>query len=497
MSLQSIQIERHALSGLLQNQDVIPEIEGFMSEKDFVAQPHATIYSVLISSYLKNEKIDKVILAQKIKNLGISWKDDIDIFSYLESITFTPLTKQATLQACQELVKLRCLRDVSHVCEEIKDHVEKSVNQPLDQTISEIDSIYGKRVNSFQSNDDPKPLFEGFYNEVEERGNNPVEESGLSTPYATFNLFYGGLRRKNLYVIAARAKAGKSTLVADMACEMSRIHNCPTIILDTEMSGEEVRYRSGAAKSEIPLWHLKTGNWRKNSDYIKKVREGGIKGLQEKYAKVYHMAVGNKSIEEVASICRRFYIKIVGRGNDCLIVYDYVKMVGNDERQRKEYQEMGDKIDFLKKLAEELDSPILTACQNNRDGVVGSRDASEISDDERSIGISDRITHFASGVWIFRRRTPEEIVLDTPESGTSKLIEVVCREQGRNAHGHQDLIRRTFPDGKTKYVKNFINFNITNFKVEERGSLSDSISRQNAQFLVADSQNPAAQEETL
>jgi hypothetical protein len=118
------------------------------------------------------------------------------------------------------------------------------------------------------------------------------------------------------------------------------------------MSREEVKYRSGAAKSDVPLWYLKTGNWRKNPDYVRKVREGTVKGLHSKYPKVYHMAVGNKRIEEVASICRRWYLRVVGRGNDCLIIYDYVKLVGNDERQRKEHQEMGDKVDFMKKLSE-------------------------------------------------------------------------------------------------------------------------------------------------
>lgn len=85
--------------------------------------------------------------------------------------------------------------------------------------------------------------------------------------------------------------------------------------------------------------------------------------------------------------------------------------------------------------------------------------------------------------------------MDTPESGTHKLIEVVVREQGRDAAGHQDLIRRTFPDGKVKYVKNFLNFEVRNFKVEERGSLLDTIQRQNAQFLVRDPNAPI--EETL
>ena len=90
--------------------------------------------------------------------------------------------------------------------------------------------------------------------------------------------------------------------------------------------------------------------------------------------------------------------------------------------------------------------------------------------------------------------------LDTPESGSHKLIEIVVREQGRDAAGHQDFILRRFPDGKQKYVKNFINFHIANFNVEERGSLRDTIARQNAQFLIEDNPNDrevATNRETL
>lgn len=495
MPLHSLQLEKHVIAGLIQHQDLIAEIEGFVSDRDFIAQPHATIFSCLVSSYVQKEKIDKVLLAQKIKNLGISFKDNINIFDYIDSISFAPVTSEATIQACKELVKYRVLRDLDGTLSEMKDKIGRATNDDLTSTISAIDAIYGQRMNTFEGEDEPKPLFEGFYDEVEERGNNPVEETGISTPYPEFNRLYGGFRRKNLYIFAARAKAGKSTFLAEMGCEISRIHDIPVLILDTEMSGEEVRFRSGAAKSDVPLWYLKTGNWRKNPDYVRKVREGAVKGLGSKYPKVYHLSVGNKSKEEVASICRRWRLRVAGRGKDCLFIYDYLKIVGNDENNRKEYQEMGDKVDFFKKLAEELDAPFATACQNNREGVVGGREASEIVDDERSIGLSDRITQFASGVWILRRRTPEEVLIDTPESGTHKLIEVVCREQGRDAAGHQDSIRRTFPDGKTKYVKNFINFEIRNFKVEERGSLVDTITRQNAQFLVVDPQEQ--QPETL
>jgi replicative DNA helicase len=492
MALYSIQIEKHVLGGLIQNPDVISDIDRFLTERDFVAEPHNVIFSCLRTAFLANEKIDRVLLAQKIKNLGIAFKDDINIFDYIDAISFTPITPDATFRACQELVKLRSLRDIEGTCDEMKIVVGKSINQPLDTTIAEIDALYGQQMNAFELQHEPTLLFEDIHELVEERGNNPVQEIGLATPYPEFNRLYGGLRNKNLYIVASRAKSGKTTWLDELCCEVSRIHQIPVLILDTEMASEEVKFRVSAAKANVGLWFLETGNWRRDEDMVQRVRTN-LSDISKNY-KVYHMSIGNKKVSEVSSICRRWYLKVVGRGNKCLICYDYIKMVDKLDKNQQEYQLMGEKVDALKKLSEELNCPIVTAVQSNRIGITNNRDSSEIIDDESTIGISDRITWYATYVGILRRKTPDEIALDTPESGTHKLIEAVARFQGRDAAGHQDYIRRRFPDGKTKFVKNYINFQIFNFRVEERGSLRDSIARQNSQFLVQDNTNEPVRE---
>jgi replicative DNA helicase len=495
MALYSFEIEKHLLGGLIQNPEVFTEIERFLNDKTFYSDLHGTIFSCFRSAFSNDEKIDKVLLAQKIKNLNIKFKGDIDIFSYIDAISFTQINAKATIEAAQELSKLHALRDLDSTCDKIKTEISKNVNQPLDKIVSQMDAIYGEKVSSFNKDGDFCLLGDGLLDLVEERGNNPVEEIGLSTPYPEFNRMYGGLRNKNLYIIAARAKSGKSTFLNDMVSEMSKFHKIPVLVLDTEMSTEETKFRMATAKSGVPLWYLETGNWRKNPTYVEKVRQS-LKNVKGEY-RVYHYHVGNKKIEEIASICRRWYLKFVGRGNKGLICFDYIKAIDKLTGNQQEYQLMGDKVDMLKKLAEELDIPIVSAVQTNRTGITTNKDSSEIIDDESTIGLSDRITWYATYVGILRRRTSDEIVLDTLESGTHKLIEAVSRWQGKDAAGHQDLIKRTFPDGKTRYIKNFVNIDIQNFKVSEKGSLKDCIARQNAQFKIRDDEKPDSQDETL
>jgi replicative DNA helicase len=492
--LYSLQIEKHSLAGLIRNPEVFADVDRFISDKDYYVDVHQTIFNCIKNIILSGEKIDKVLLAQKIKNLGISFKSDLNIFEYIDSVSFIPVSPEGTISAFRELAKLRVLRSLSENSEKIKSHLEKNINEPLEKTVAEIDAIYGKPIELLTNIEEECDLFAGLLDLAEERGNNPQTEIGFATPFPEYNRLYGGYRKGNLHIIASRAKSGKSTFLNHVASEMSKMHKMPVLYLDTEMSTEETQFRAIAAKTGVPLWYVETGNWRKNPEYVKKIR-GVLKDVNG--FKVHHRYVGNKSLDEIKSICRRWRLKYAGRDGNCMIVFDYIKAVEKLTGSQQEYQLMGDKVDALKQLAQELNCPIITAVQNNRSGITTGRTASEIQDDEASVGISDRITWYATTVHILRRRVEEEIVLDTRESGTHKLIELVARFQGRDAAGHQDLVRRRFPDGKIKFIKNFINIDIQNFNVEERGSLRNSIARQNAQFQVTDEDAEERASETL
>ena len=80
MPIYSLQVEKHALGGLIRHSEMIPEVDGWLTEHDFYNDVHSTIFSVLVNCNKNGEKIDKVLLGQKIKNLGVSFKDEINIF---------------------------------------------------------------------------------------------------------------------------------------------------------------------------------------------------------------------------------------------------------------------------------------------------------------------------------------------------------------------------------------------------------------------------------
>ncbi len=494
----SHQVEKHVLSGLLKHPSIFPDIDPFLSEKDFFQDVHSTVYSVVKQCLLNDEKPDKILIANKIKNLGISFKDEINIFDYIEDLYYTQITETAALEAAQELSKLRMCREIHHTLGEGQKYLEDNLNDSVDELIANSDKIYSERISSYTFGQEPVNVFDGLEEMVEDRGNNPLEESGLQTPYPEFNRMFGGLLPGNIYSIISRPGEGKTTWLNDICHKTSIKNNIMALFLDTEMSTEEIQFRMLASLSGVPLWYIQTGNWRRDPDMCEKIRNAWKDMENQRY---FHYPVGNMSIDEVCSVIRRWYYSKVGRGNPCILAYDYIKMTGeNVGKNWAEYQAIGEKIDKLKKISEEIEAPILTAMQQNRSGEHFNKRVSNITDDSSTAAQSDRLQWFASFVGIFRRKVPEEIALDTEEFGTHKLIALKTRFQGRDAAGHQDIMRRTIVETvagrevrSTKWTPNYINYDVDNFGVNEKGSLRHIVERDRERYDISD--NGAAGED--
>ena len=403
MELYSLQIERHVLGGLLKNPKFLYEIDRFIGESDFYQPTHGTIFSVTKNIILSGGNVDKVVISEKIKNLGISFKDDINIYDYIENLFFTQISTKGLVDSSKELLKLRIRRDLIENTDKIKDFVKSSGGDSIEEIISNVDKIHSEKIDSYSFADEPINLFDGVESLIEETGNNPQEETGFKTPYPEFNRLFGGLKPANIYAIVSRPAQGKTTWINDVAFKTSVINNCKVLVLDTEMSTKEMQFRMAASMSGVPMWYLETGKWRNEQGMVDKVRDSFKKIKNYNY---FHYHVGNKTIDEICSMIRRWYYSQVGRGEKCLVAYDYVKLTGEKVGYNcAEHQAIGDKIDKLKKISEEINCPIVTAMQMNRAGETHNRKGSDLVDDASAISLSDRLQWFASFVAIFRRKT--------------------------------------------------------------------------------------------
>ncbi len=280
------------------------------------------------------------------------------------------------------------------------------------------------------------------------------------------------LRRKEMLIMFARPKTGKSAFFMNIAENLSCEQNIPVLYIDTEMSVDEQQSRVLAKVSDVSEWHILNGSFVDNPDEKARV-EKAEKMLVN--APFYYMKASGYTIEQVIQACEQFVHEHVGyftttagrkRTKPCLIIYDWLKVPENSSSKReKEYQELGDITTKLNdRVAKALDVPILCGAQANR--MAASKDATANAADsaQQFLGDSDRILRFCTCLmwlrWV-KQEEAEKIAILPKENYFNQMIHVLDQRRGPK---HLEGIPLHFIGDRITYIeKDVVDFD----KVEE------------------------------
>jgi len=478
----SLELEQHLLTGLIKHPDKYGNIASFINENDFCADENAinkTIFYVLRQALENAEKIDEVLLAQRVDALNISFPNDIKISDYIHSLSLRKVSPDNIEKIAQELKKFTVRREIFEGAKKVADSMRKmSPSVSYNDIIETADNTFNERINFFDvGSNTPTNISDEMEEWIELRGNNPVTEFGLMSPYKRLNDLYGSLLRPgNITVIVARSGVGKTRFCMDFCTKVSAEYDVPILHFDNgEMSKEELIISQCSALSGVSANLLETGQWRQaGEETVNKVRS-----VWEKVKKIkfYYYNAGGMSVDNMIATLRRFYYSKIGRGNPLIFSFDYIKTTFENNSAKSEWQVVGEMVDkFKKTIQKEILSdggpviPMITSVQSNRQGIVNNRQPQDVRDDESIVSLSDRITQFCSHMFILRQKTLDETAAE-PNFGNHKLINVKSRHLGSDYMRAINPVR--MPDGSLR--KNAINLQMDGFSVEERGDMVDLV----------------------
>ena len=139
-----------------------------------------------------------------------------------------------------------------------------------------------------------------------------------------------------------------------------------------------------------------------------------------------HVNIAGMNFEDQLAVMRRWLFRtpkvgLNGKANPCVIIYDYVKLMGSDQISdaMRETQLMGFIATGLQNFAIRYNIPMLCFGQLNRDGL--SKESTDV------VAMSDRIGWFCSNLSIFKKKNVEEIQQDGINSGNYKLVPLIAR----------------------------------------------------------------------
>ena len=403
--------------------DAFVEADDLVTVNSFGISTHSIIYSCFkrVFSESRDTKLDFPLILATAHSMGFEGfntnKVEFDLLHNLSQIRVDLSNTRATAKKLRNLEITRSMRD------QLKEIDSKLCEVKGNESLSSILSIVENPVFDFsnlliQNEAGTSKLGQDLNEYVEYLLNNPKEIIGVSTGFTRFDAgIGGGLRRKTLNLIAARVKVGKSICGDNIAVHVCKNLKIPVLMLDSEMSKIDHWNRILANLSNIPISDIEHGRFSSKpilkSDFLKASRH------LESIPYYYHNVAG-LDFEEIIALMRRWTLKEVGQGNDCLIIFDYLKLMNEKGLDRMaEWQKIGFMSTALTNFAIKYDLPILAFTQTNRDGIT--KETADI------VSQSDRLTWFSANVSLFKTKTEEEIGNDGRENGNRKLLILMAR----------------------------------------------------------------------
>jgi len=425
--------ERAVLAGICRYGDTAYlDVADLVQESSFTVDSNKIIYQCLKRIMEREQKIsiDLAIIFSTAEELGLTHiltkKEETQ---HLRAILDFPVNHDNVRKFAAKIRKLEIARLLRQQLENAQD---KLLDITGTETIGNILGIAEDAIFDFSnlladSDNAPINIGHDLDSYIDQLINNPIDQVGIPTGFPAYDqAIGGGLRKSTVNVIAARPKTGKTLLSDNIGFYIANKLKIPVLNMDTEMTKEDHINRIMAMMTEIEINHIETGKFAESPSQNSKIQQAAI-SLKE--TPLYYKSIAGKPFEDQISIMRRWIVKEVGlktdgTANDCVIFYDYLKLMDSQgmNQDLKEYQVLGFMMTQLHNFATKYKIPIVAFIQLNRDGIT-----KESTDTASG---SDRIIWLCSNFSIFKRKTPEEIAEDGPNNGNRKLVPLISRHGG-------------------------------------------------------------------
>lgn len=426
--LEDLASERAVLAALCQyGLDAYLEVD-FIDSRTFTDPMNQLIFDCVYKSISENTQVELSSILSAANDLGLEDQlNNKEELGFVRSLFNFPIHKNNVGSYAAKIAKLKLARDLSQTLkacekelgnvtgeEDVMDIVAR-IEEPLLEATGDIYQSSSKKTET---------LGEGLDEYLDFVANNVSDFIGIPSGFPAYDAAIGGgFRRKCVDLIAARPKVGKSMFGDAVALHVASEENIPVLVLDTEMSKEDHYNRILANLSGVEINRIASGRFTENEIEKEKVYQAAEKLKNIPY---HYISIAGESFENILSQMRKWVYQHVGfdengRTKDCLVVYDYLKLMGSEgiNASMQEYQVLGFQITKLHNFMVKYDLACLAFVQLNRDGIT--KESTDV------VSGSDRLIWLCTSFSIFKLKSDEEKAEDGINNGDRKVVPVVAR----------------------------------------------------------------------
>lgn len=357
---QSIEAEKSVLGCLMLDKNAIIKVVDFLDSKDFYKKSHQQIYTALIELFDKQESIDLLAVANRLKEKNLL--DEIGSNSYLtELINFVP-TATNVLNYAKIVRRKRILRDLIETSQEINSmgHDEQEdIDILLDKAEQKIFNIAQRGIS--QNFLLVKNALEDAFERIDKLSKHQGDIRGLPTGFINLDNILAGLQKSDLIILASRPSMGKTSLALNIAANVAIQKKQPVGIFSLEMSNDQLIDRLIATYSNVDLWKIRTGRLSSQGEDNDFSRIQNAMGLLSE-APIYIDDSASSNVLQMRAMARR----LQAEHGLSLIIIDYLQLMQPRNPASSPVQQITEISRSLKILARELNIPVLALSQLSR-----------------------------------------------------------------------------------------------------------------------------------
>lgn len=181
--------------------------------------------------------------------------------------------------------------------------------------------------------------------------------SGYPTGFNYLDNMMAGWEGANMYVIAGRPSSGKTSLVVDFLLHFAQ-HNGPCAFFSMEMTKMQVALRILASTAAMDFKKFRNG-FLAEGEPLRLVEAAGNVAATNLYVDDSSGLNGQEIMMRTRRMIRQHGIK--------LIAIDYLQLMGSVERYREKRDRVAEASEWCKKIARQLNIPVIVLAQLNRE----------------------------------------------------------------------------------------------------------------------------------
>jgi replicative DNA helicase len=460
--LKDIITEKVVLAGLYNHgADLFYELASIVNAETFTDETHQAMFVSLRDLYsIKNlNKLDEPSFFATLNELGYGHLiDNKNELTHLKSIINTFTEKENIQSWCIKLRKLQTARDL---IDQEKDVIKKLEKVDGSQSFGEILGLAEEPLINFSQSLDINNRNDIIllHNKIDEYldyvENNPCDIVGISTGYPIFDESIGsGMRNGTITLMGARTGFGKSLFSINVGTYISSQLKLPVLYLDTEMSVPDHQPRILSLLTydmdfKVEIREVERGTYVKSEKQKQSIKEAT---QIFKNSPFFYKNLKGVPFQEHLPVIRKFIYRNVGlknngEANPCVIIYDYFKLhdISDLSQNVQERQVLRDMMQKIHDFAGRYNFPVLMLTQLNRDG-IDKEDQGVIRGSDSAL---DPVTTFC----IFKEKSADEINVDTPEKGNSKIKILKSRHAEKHNRGSYISFMKIGKYGKITEIK--------------------------------------------